>query len=66
MSIFNQLFGKSNSQSSRTMAGAIDYGKTKKDGSHSHIFNRGGDQTPAQKKGHEQSSKTKAENKASK
>lgn len=30
--------------------GFIDYGKPKKDGSHNHIYNRGDDKTPAQKK----------------
>jgi len=32
-------------------AGFVPYGQSKRDGSHDHRYNRGGDRTPAQKSG---------------
>ncbi|MDO9168555.1 MAG: hypothetical protein Q7U18_05600 [Methylobacter sp.] len=59
MGIFDKLFGNNSTPSTHT-AGLIDYGKQKQDGSHNHTFNKGDDQTPAQKEGHKQAEKTKA------
>lgn len=47
MSIFN-FFG---SKPKAPLAGVIDYGHSKKDGSHDHRHNKGRDRTPAQKEG---------------
>ena len=47
MSIFN-FFG---SRPKNLLAGAIDYGGSKKNGSHDHRYNKGKDRTPAQKTG---------------
>lgn len=34
-----------------SVTGFVPYGQAKRDGSHDHRFNRGGDRTPAQKHG---------------
>lgn len=58
MGLLDKLFSGSQKLPS---SGAIEYGRQKKDGGHNHTYNKGDDQTPAQKKGHEQATKTKAE-----
>lgn len=45
------LFSLFGSKTPRMTQGLIDYGHSKKDGSHDHRFNIGEDRTPAQKKG---------------
>lgn len=61
MGIFDKLFTTGNKSSSFKM-GFID-GPNKKSGGHDHRFNKNDDQTPAQKSGHIQAGKTKAEEK---
>lgn len=43
--------GSSSGSSGSPRSGVVDYGKQKKDGSHDHRYNTGGDRTPAQKEG---------------
>lgn len=50
MGIFDKLFPAQSRRGPATF-GLIDYGKSKKDGSHDHRTNRGEDRTPSQKKG---------------
>jgi hypothetical protein len=49
MALFDSFFGKNSSGNNAGHAGAIAYGKQKKDGSHDHRKNTGNDRTPAQK-----------------
>ena len=58
MGLFDKFFTGKNSPS--PLMGVIPYGKNKNDGSHDHRFNKGVDQTPAQKEGHIQAGKTKS------
>lgn len=58
MGLFDKLF--TGNKSSSLSVGAITYGRNKKGGGHNHKYNRGDDQTPAQKAGHIQAEKTKA------
>lgn len=55
----------SNGNRTSMIRNAIDYGTSKNNGGHNHQTNRGDDLTPAQKAGHIQAGKTKAEKKNS-
>ena len=50
-SLSNSSSATQSSDSMQMRSGLIDYGKNKQDGSHDHRTSKGGDRTPAQKKG---------------
>jgi len=56
------IFSIFNSKLPSTLRGVVDYGKQKKDGSHDHRYNSGGDRTQAQKEGDKKLAKSQANN----
>ncbi len=60
MSFFNKIVKSiaTNNQQDKRENKFIDYGENKVDGDHDHRRNKGGDRTPAQKKGDQKKKKS--------